>query len=274
MTFINKKEEVIEVRLTQFGKRQISKEGFRPFYYAFYDDDIIYDSKYVGLTEDQNSIQDRISSNQRLRTVPTVNGIESTYDLNTQKINNKELEVFSRLDTVHRTKEKDEILHCSLENLSTGQQTVPRFNLKMNSGQIKGPTVSYDEGSLIKIPQIETEIEHEVLFDYDSATEYLSYDNLDDETWENLGPEEVNFLDNTRISILNNGEFSFSLEEFNTEYRRDNFEIEFYEIKAGQEFKILDNQMLISMFSILTGKDATSGEVRDVTEQFFLGQEE
>ena len=73
---------------------------------------------------------------------------------------------------------------------------------------------------------------------------------------------------------MNNGEFSFSLEEFNTEYRRDNFEIEFYEIKAGQEFKILDNQMLISMFSILTGKDATSGEVRDVTEQFFLGQEE
>ena len=41
MSFFNKKEDVIEIQLTQHGKYLLSKGRFKPAYYAFYDDDII-----------------------------------------------------------------------------------------------------------------------------------------------------------------------------------------------------------------------------------------
>ena len=43
MSFFDSKEEVIKIELTQFGKYLLSKGKFAPKYYAFFDDDIVYD---------------------------------------------------------------------------------------------------------------------------------------------------------------------------------------------------------------------------------------
>lgn len=48
MSFFNKKEEVIEVILTSYGKHKLSKGKWKPTYYAFFDEDIIYDCRYAG----------------------------------------------------------------------------------------------------------------------------------------------------------------------------------------------------------------------------------
>ena len=48
MKFFNPKEEVLDIQLTQQGKRLLSMGKFMPKYYAFYDDDILYDSSYAG----------------------------------------------------------------------------------------------------------------------------------------------------------------------------------------------------------------------------------
>ena len=56
MSFLNKKEQVIDIRLTSFGKKQLSKVGFRPEYYAFFDDGVIYHKE----SENQNDTADRI----------------------------------------------------------------------------------------------------------------------------------------------------------------------------------------------------------------------
>ena len=56
MTFFNKKEEVIQIKLTQYGKHLLSKGKFKPTYYAFFDDSVLYDSNYAGHTEVQNDI--------------------------------------------------------------------------------------------------------------------------------------------------------------------------------------------------------------------------
>ena len=60
MSFFNKKEDVIEIQLTQYGKHLLSKGEFKPTHYTFFDDDIIYDSQYSGFTEEQNSTESRI----------------------------------------------------------------------------------------------------------------------------------------------------------------------------------------------------------------------
>ena len=57
MNFFDDKEEVLDVEITQFGKFLISQGLFNPVYYAFFDDDIIYDYSYAGITDEyQNDI--------------------------------------------------------------------------------------------------------------------------------------------------------------------------------------------------------------------------
>ena len=47
MLFSNKKEEVIDLKLTVHGRRMLAQGKLKPVYYAFYDDNIIYDSSRV-----------------------------------------------------------------------------------------------------------------------------------------------------------------------------------------------------------------------------------
>ncbi len=78
MEFFNRKEDVLEVELTQYGKYLLSVGKFRPSYYAFFDDDIIYDRRYQGLppsdsqeetspTEIQKDSQKRIQETPRIK---------------------------------------------------------------------------------------------------------------------------------------------------------------------------------------------------------------
>ena len=65
-TFLNKKERVYDLQLTSYGRYLLSIGTFKPVYYTFLDDNILYDGAYAGLTESQNSIAERIRGNQYL----------------------------------------------------------------------------------------------------------------------------------------------------------------------------------------------------------------
>ena len=60
MTFFNKKEDVLKIELTPYGRSLLSNGKLMPKYYAFFDDDIIYDLQYGGDTEDQDVTKERI----------------------------------------------------------------------------------------------------------------------------------------------------------------------------------------------------------------------
>tara|TARA_R100001594_G_scaffold147725_1_gene201275 strand:+ start:500 stop:2071 length:1572 start_codon:yes stop_codon:yes gene_type:complete len=45
--FLNKKEQVYDLKLTTYGHYLLSNGTFRPAYYGFFDDNIIYDQQYV-----------------------------------------------------------------------------------------------------------------------------------------------------------------------------------------------------------------------------------
>ena len=47
MKFLDRKEQVLELHLTQYGKSLLSRGKFKPTHYAFFDDDVVYDSKYM-----------------------------------------------------------------------------------------------------------------------------------------------------------------------------------------------------------------------------------
>ena len=90
MSFFNKKEEVLEIELTSYGKSLLAKGKLRPTHYAFLDDDIIYDAQYGASEEAEadkrireetprsrvqynfSSVEDTKASRQE--TVPTTSG--------------------------------------------------------------------------------------------------------------------------------------------------------------------------------------------------------
>ena len=74
MTFFNKKEEVIEVKLTSFGKQKLAKGEFRPASYSFFDDDVIYDSAYGSAG---GNAHDRIKDTPRMRTQTNTTSADS-----------------------------------------------------------------------------------------------------------------------------------------------------------------------------------------------------
>ena len=63
MTFFDKKEEILELKLSSYGRQKLAAGKFKPVYYAFFDDDILYDGARAGITEDNNDIEPRIQEN-------------------------------------------------------------------------------------------------------------------------------------------------------------------------------------------------------------------
>ena len=76
--FFNKKEEILEVQLTEYGKYLLSIGKLDPVYYGFYDDEILYNSEYADvLGESQNAIDRRIRyETPNLKVIPTCTSAE------------------------------------------------------------------------------------------------------------------------------------------------------------------------------------------------------
>ena len=82
MEFFNKKEEVIDLKLTQFGRYLMSKGKFKPVFYSFHDDNILYNSEKAGLTETQNDSEDRIQTTPTMHHQVTLSSLEKEHNNN------------------------------------------------------------------------------------------------------------------------------------------------------------------------------------------------
>jgi len=60
MALFNPKEEVINIELTSYGKFLLSRGKFRPAYYSFHDEGVVYDSEYADFEENSNTSEVRI----------------------------------------------------------------------------------------------------------------------------------------------------------------------------------------------------------------------
>lgn len=62
MSFFDKKQDVVSIELTPYGRHLLSLGKLRPSYYAFFDDDVIYNLEAAGGTETSAQIKSRILS--------------------------------------------------------------------------------------------------------------------------------------------------------------------------------------------------------------------
>ena len=155
MSFFDKKEDVINIELTPYGRSLMAKGQLLPAYYSFFDDDILYDSQAAGFTEEQNVIRTRIlEETPRLKPQRNIQSVEGTIN-------------------VYETTEEDQSPHTAFnlkyltDGMGTSDQTsdyAPSWKSTFIQGEISGSVSSAITGSstscVRQIPQIDTTIEY------------------------------------------------------------------------------------------------------------------
>lgn len=250
MTFFNKKEDVIDIELTQYGKYLLSKGKLKPMYYAFSDDEIVYDSGYntTGSTEVKQEAFERIvRENIRIKTLYDSDSAEErvlklnghSFDTNKSsglvtrsgKINKipvDDLYGKDYIDDIAMEPEKRSLFRNILGKAQLGNQNAPAWKIEsLNNQKFKSPiylSSSKDTGvgPTLKTPLIDMDVEYRT-FAYDDTEEYLE-EALDAQP---STAKDITFKDGKRILIDDQKVLLDFLEE-NVKFEKENFDIEFY----------------------------------------------
>lgn len=220
MAFLNKKEDVIDLQLTQYGKYLVSQGRFKPYYYAFFDDDIIYDLRYTSGTilEAQNDIEGRV-----LDDTPSMSAQYLFHGVNEIDIQNQLKSILAgEGEKVQQTPERHYALSDPLSNSELAADKAPSFNIRLNRGIITSSsniiTGSGKKDYTIKnIPQINLRDVTFYSFIGDSETEPLSA----------TPAIMLNFQDGTYIG-MEPDHISLTVIEDNVPLSKENFDVEVY----------------------------------------------
>ena len=228
MSFLDKKEQVVEVVLTPYGRKLLSQGTLMPAFYAFYDSDIIYDGRYAGLTNYQNDILPRIKD-ETARQSPLFNivGVDTT---NSKIFSSNEegyrLENPTRLDIANN--------NCFLANSEIGVQNAPALNILMLKSEISSSsgTLSSSYGEMT-IPQLDIDLKgitvadvlDDEMFDLFMPIEKAG-GSFNFTTIEDTGEKIIKVYDDKTVLKVARNNIVALFTEFNSREFSSNFEME------------------------------------------------
>tara|TARA_R110000824_G_scaffold333159_3_gene519767 strand:+ start:7683 stop:8687 length:1005 start_codon:yes stop_codon:yes gene_type:complete len=227
--FIDKKEQVFDLKLTTYGHHLLSAGKFKPIYYAFCDDNVIYDSQYAGVFERQNEAHNRIKNNTPyLESLVLFQDVEDfVSDESTGEIN-----FFSNdVTPIQKIPRKDVYRYGARigdGHISGEPQKAPAWKVVTLQGNITSSSGRDDQNN-VDIPQINLDI---------------TYKKKIIDSFINVSPTDIRDLDNQTMQFVDGKTMSlipenliFYLEEVNTELLMENFDIEVYEVVTGSDDK-------------------------------------
>lgn len=252
MSFFNKKEEVMEIQLTQYGRYLLSKGRFKPAYYAFSDDEILYDNSYG-----ENKVEIKKESSERIQE-DTIR-IRPIYDHETAnkrvtRLNKQVTETMeensrtsllgkTHPDAIYGTDNVDDTLMAPdekklIRNLlgtsELGNINAPSWSVEsLNEQRFESPIEVSSSGPNIGIrrPQINMHIDY-----------YLNSERMPDTepfTMERYASQDgtgnkIGFVDGIFLKVERN-QIILDIIEENVSYDQENFEIEFFTVDYEEE---------------------------------------
>lgn len=243
MAFFDKKQEVIDIKLTPFGKGLLARGFFKPVYYRFFDDEILYNSECANILEEQNRSEERILESQRLKTQHLAVGVDTRFDQNQGLINSGSLKTFMEISKRQDPLIADKILKYPLERSLVNSVNAPRFSLSVYGQDIKSSNNDIEvEGITIPVPQLQMTASYTIIENRLEQIKESELENLnlaDSERYIDLSSDKIQFLDKTYLKI-DGQDIIIDIEELDAEYGLDNFEIEIFEIlEEGTKRKII-----------------------------------
>lgn len=251
MKFLDKKEQVIDLEITPYGQSLLSKGRFKPEYYAFYDDEVLYNSEWGGFTEDQNSSSVRIIDTPHIEMQTFLYGAETQIHAATEYYRLTDemktlAQQYGRIPTdINNTPyvSNDAVTIATIPDKGTfgiplgttslNSSKAPAWNISVLQGSISSslPNWNYPSGShkVLAIPQLNMDF---VSYQMQLSSEATSQNYFDG--W-NLDPTSP-----VTGAVLNIVEDSIILEigEDNTDFDWENFEIEVFEVHTQEYDKV------------------------------------
>jgi hypothetical protein len=254
--FFDKKEEVINIELTQYGKHLLSKGKFRPEYYAFYDDDVLYDTQYAGYAENQNETQPRI-----LDHTPTMKpqsyraGIEENIEELIESPAFTGLIEFNKFIPsydpsaplqLNKPSSKVKDLYASSTPMGTSEynsEYAPSWDIKFLEGEIKSTTThltgTYESS---KVPQLNIKTpEYKIKLQVGDVPEAEVCDIYNPSDTEEVVGTDLNIANDMNITSKKFSDGTFmtieqdnlvlQIDEINSLYSNENFDIEVFLIE-------------------------------------------
>ena len=213
MKFFDKKEEVLDIELTQYGKHLLSKGKFKPSYYAFFDNNILYDPEYGGTKYGQNTIDSTIRENTpMLRSQHNFGDLESPTNRSIFQNNTERNFTFTN----------------PLGTSDLISKYSPKWRVDALQGEFKSIATHMSASQqTLRIPQIDIDVAYELTLGVAGTPNVIDIDpELSSKT----------FPDSSYIGVKPDQVLLKVLEE-NTEFKKDNFDIEVYlieeEVPAG-----------------------------------------
>ena len=240
MAFLDRKEQVLDIQLTQYGKRLLAQGKLKPAYYAFYDDDIIYDLNWTGLDEEQNDTETRIKEAIRPEVQYVFSGIETKIKEQNKTITSNNTET---AEEIQNEADRDFIVP-PLGTADPHSAYIPAWNINFLEGHYTGSvSQTYKTGSLeLKIPQMEVDLEYTIKVgdDGEGVPEDGNVDwsppmseGVDDHTFFKFSDGTNHFLDTDR------GNLFLTVLEKNSHFLNENYDIEVFEFNEDDELRRL-----------------------------------
>jgi hypothetical protein len=222
MTFFNKKEEVLNIELTQFGKHMLSKGMFIPEYYAFFDTNILYDGQYGGIVEEPREVQSRISTTPQRKTQYCFVSLEKQVKELTEKLRNLETDMTD--PDIQNYYDKEYALNYPIGTSSTRSVKYPAWSINFLKGEIESNNSHIDSAqAVIKIPTLTMEN-----VDYETRIKVI-------DTEPEPPPPDVRVYEDGSYIEQKEDFLLLSIDEENTEQLNHNFEIEVFMVELIDE---------------------------------------
>mgnify|MGYP003631174570 CR=1 FL=1 len=226
--FINKKEQVYDFKLTTYGRRMLSVGSLKPTYYAFYDDNVIYDSLYAGegASEPQKDIHYRIKSETPyVESLTLFESVEDTINSKTSIV-----DFFNLNDMEEKKNTRKDVFRFDAAIgdafLDGDINVAPAWKVVALQGLIISSNVK-DLTNNINIPQIDIDSYYTKKIERDTF-------NYNPSNIRETVNKTSKFVDN-RVVRLNQTEPLFYIEELNTQTLMENFEIEVFEVLSNPD---------------------------------------
>ena len=231
MKFLNKKEQVFDIQLTPHGKYKLSAGTFNPVYYAFFDDNIAYDRRYFSGSseESQNDIHKRIKKETQF--------LESQAIFQ-ERMGGSVVEGGLLVDTIYAQEENLLTSYGSIGDarlLSEESNVAPAWKIVTMVGEnqeVRGNfsgSIDKDTTDVVRSEANITQLD--IIADYVLSSEDPVELNRNNsfENFREIGSTTRAFADDRVIKLTSKNPL-FYLEELNTEFLSENFDIEVFKI--------------------------------------------
>ena len=272
MSYLDPKEQVLDLQLTPYGKFLLSIGKLDPVFYAFFDDDIIYNGSNANINnETQSGIEPRIQENTpRFSAQGNTDSIETDFATKKESFKTIEEELLEVGAPSLTEEEEFEFFKRSPEPAKKRLRDQPigkyrnstGFAPAWNAAFLKAPlssstdhlTISGQKGEFnYNIPQLNVNLEYKIqrnsqAFNKKFTPELLL--NEFDPGQLSKAAKKIGYEDSIDLLVYANGASIFvakdtliiRLEESHTNYEKDNFEVELFQVREdpinGEEILI------------------------------------